>query len=689
MAKVRRSSLRDLIDTTPEGLRKWARDLQESLGLLTGDRGHTSEAKLDQAVTYRDMIEQGFAILAPPGSDKFIVPGTDEGDVSTIPPPTPTGFLVTRLPFKTRLTWDAPTYSNHYATEIWRSASDNLTLATLIAVVLGDVHQYEDGFHAGASYYWIRHVSTAGVASNYNAISGTSANSQPGDVTGLNYLLEGGAVRIFWNAVTAEDLDVYEVRLGATWEAATILTTTKSTFYLWSVQAAGDYRIWVRARDVAGFYSGSASSIDIVISNPTTSDLGFTLSGDSVMLNWAPVAGSFNIAHYEIRYGDTWAGAALVNRTVATALLLKVEWGGVRRFWVAARDVAGNYGTPISADITITAPGVVQGLRADVIDNNVLLYWQEPATGTLPIATYEIRKGADFGTADTIGEKAGLFTSVFEMASGSYTYWLRARDTAGNYGTASPITVTVQQPPDFVLYHDQNLDLETATLSNAAYEAGAVTLPFNATETYEQHYTVGHTWTDDDDAIAAGFPVYAQPVPTSGYVEDEIDLGTAIPATSVTVTPTLQIIAGAPTNAVQISWKLNSGDSWTDLAAGPSGFISSSFRYLKVRVTATTSGSGIGLYRCTAINVKVAVKQRTDSGQGVANAADSGGTTVVLNYPFVDLFGPPMIQPVGTTPIIPVVDFTDAPNPTTFKVLCFDLAGDRVTCSFSWTARGV
>lgn len=689
MAKTRRSSFRDLIDTSPTGLKKWARDIQESLGLLAGDRARTSEAKLDQAVTYRALIEQGFAVEAPEGVDQIVVPGTDEGSYSKIPPPAPTGFLVTRLPFKTRLTWDAPTYANHYATEIWRATSDNLTAAVLIDGVLGDVHQYEDGFQAGAAFYWIRHVSKAAVPGAFNAVGGTSSNSQPGDVTGLNYVLEGGAVRIFWNTVTAEDLDVYEIRRGATWDTATKIDETKSTFYLWPVQATGTYRIWVRARDVAGFYSGSASSIDVVISNPATSELSFTLSGDSGMLAWSPVAGSFQIAYYEIRYGDTWAGGTPVNRTVATALLLKIDWGGVRRFWVAARDVAGNYGTPISADITITAPGPVQSLRTDVIDNNVLFYWLEPATGTLPIETYELRKGTDFASATTVGEKSGLFTSVFEMASGSYTYWVRPRDTAGNYGPAAPITVTVQQPPDFVLYSDQNIDLSTATLSNAAYEAGAVTLPFNATETYEQHYTVGHTWANDDAAIAAGFPVYAQPVPTSGYIEKDIDLGTAIPATTVTVTPTLQVVAGSPTNSVQISWKLNSGDSWTPLAAGPSGFIAGSFRYLRVLVTATTSGAGVGLYRCTAINVKVSVKQRTDSGQGTANAADASGTVVSLNYPFIDLFGPPMIQPVGTTPIIAVVDFVDAPYPTTFKVLCFDLSGVRVTCTFSWTARGV
>lgn len=689
MATTRSSSLPDLSDTSSAGLQRWARAVQECLGLLSGDRALTDDAKLDSAVTYRDLIDQGFAVLAPAGRDAFVVPGTDEGAYSTIPPPSPTGFAVLRLPYNMRLTWDAPTYSNHYATEIWRASADNLTIAQLVGITTGAITIWEDGYLSGASYYWIRFVSTAGITGAYNAISGTACDSQPGDVVGLNYTLEEAGVRIHWTAVTAVDLDVYEIRYGASWSSSALLATTKSTFYLWRVQATGTYRIWVRARDIGGFYSGSASSIDIIIANPATSSLSYTLSGDSAMLNWSAVAGSFLIDYYEVRYGSTWADGTLVNRTFSTALLLKVDWGGVRKFWVAGRDVAGNYATPISTDITITAPGAVQGLRADVIDNNVLFFWSAPATGTLPIDTYELRRGTDFSTATVLGDKSGLFTLVFEMASGSYTYWVRALDTAGNFGSAMPITVTVLQPPDFVLYTNQDVDLSTVTLSSAAYEAGAVTFPINITETYEQHYTVGHTWTNDDAAISAGFPIYAQPAPTSGYIETQIDLGAAVPATTVSVTPTLQVIAGAPTNQVQISYKLNVGDSWTDCAVGAASYITSSFRYLKVRVTATTSASGVGLYRCTGINVKVSAKMRTDSGQGYANSADAGGTTVTLNYAFIDLFGPPMIQPGGTTAIIAVVDFTDAPYPTTFKVLCFNTSGGRVSCDFSWTARGV
>ena len=97
--------------------------------------------------------------------------------------------------------------------------------------------------------------------------------------------------------------------------------------------------------------------------------------------------------------------------------------------------------------------------------------------------------------------------------------------------------------------------------------------------------------------------------------------------------------------------------------------------------------AGANLIRITGLNVKLSIKLRTDSGAGTANAADSGGTTVSFNIAFIDA-DTPLVQPGGTSPVIPVVDFADSPNPTTFKVLLFDRNGNRVSGPFSWTARG-
>ena len=89
----------------------------------------------------------------------------------------------------------------------------------------------------------------------------------------------------------------------------------------------------------------------------------------------------------------------------------------------------------------------------------------------------------------------------------------------------------------------------------------------------------------------------------------------------------------------------------------------------------------------TAITVRLDVKIRNDAGSGTANAGDVGGTTVNFTVPFIDVESI-SVTPSGTTPRIAIYDFVDAPNPTSFKVLLFDTAGNRVTGPFSWSARG-
>src|SRR5690606_38983946 len=137
------------------------------------------------------------------------------------------------------------------------------------------------------------------------------------------------------------------------------------------------------------------------------------------------------------RYGDSWETAVSVGSTKTTTYVATVDWGGVRRFWVAAIDVAQNYGVPVSVDVAIESPGPVGGLVASVIDNNVLFRYQAPTTGTLP----------------------ATFATMFEDQSGTYVYWIAAVDTAGNVGEPQSTQAQVDQPPDYIVRSNIAFDL--------------------------------------------------------------------------------------------------------------------------------------------------------------------------------------------------------------------------------------
>jgi len=480
--------------------------------------------------------------------------------------------------------------------------------------------------------------------------------------------------------------------------------------------------------------------------------LSATFEFNGIRIVWAPNTEP-DLAAYELRVGASWNTATRIDRVLATTYLWAVQTAAAYTIWVAAIDALGNYGTPTSAVVSITGPGTVSGQRAEVVDNNVLLYWSAPAAGSLPIREYQVRKGATFAGGQIVGSNGNsTFTAIFEQASGTYTYWIAAVDTAGNIGTAVSIVATVNQPPDYVLR--TNIDSAFGgTLSSVYLEGGALIGPVDLTKTWATHFS-SQGWTSIQDQINAGLPIYAEPSSTAGSYEEAFDYGSILPATTITTTLTSTAIAGTVTITPLISYRrvanltgttawtsgsatvtgtgtafsteLAAGDklvapngttvtilsvgsntsltltanyggstvsgqttqmAWTDGPSGATSVLASNFRYFKVRFD-LAAAAGANLVKITAINIKLSVKQRTDSGSGNAVSTDVGGTVVNFNIAFVQADSP-VVQPIGTTAVIGMVDYTSVPNPTSFNVLLFDRAsGSRVSGAFSWTARG-
>jgi hypothetical protein len=143
---------------------------------------------------------------------------------------------------------------------------------------------------------------------------------------------------------------------------------------------------------------------------------------------------------------------------------------------------------------------------------------------------------------------------------------------------------------------------------------------------------------------------------------------------------------GTVTLTPLISWKKLVGDAWTDLASGVTSALLSQFQFIKVRYTLTPTGTaGQNLVKINGINVKLNVKLRSDSGS--ATAVATTGVVVNFGYAFVQC-DTPIVQPQGSTPLIPVVIFAGGANPTSFTVHLYNLAGADVGGAFSWTVRG-
>ncbi len=505
----------------------------------------------------------------------------------------------------------------------------------------------------------------------------------PEDVTNFTATLQANGILLAWDDVQDIDLRDYELRLGADYDSGQVIDRTKSNTYLYRILAAGSYTFGIKARDTTDHVSATATYVTLTINAPGAPVVSNSFEGPNAVIEWTASTGDFPIVEYEIRYGSNFATAIYVGRIKGTRFATEAAWSGTRRYWVAAIDAAGNMGAAGSIDVVVSPPGR-PSVSQQVIDNNVLLSWSASA-GTLPIDHYEVRKGADFATAEVVGEHAGTFAPLFEIESGIYTYWVVAVDSAGNYGTEASIAAAVNEPPDYIL-KQKWLSTWSGTKTNALVKAdGHLLVPVVTSDTYQQHFT-NNGWNSPQDQINAGFPYFMQPSQTTAVYEETFDYGTVLAGTLINVVLSSVTVSGNVTINPIISVRKLATDPWTDYT-GVWQVFATDFQYVKVRLEFSAAG-GDDLLELTGLEVRLDVKRKYDGGMGTANAADTNGTVVNFNRQFIDVDSI-TVTPQGSGSVIAVYDFTDTPYPTSFSVYLYNsTTGARVSGPFSWSAEG-
>jgi hypothetical protein len=525
----------------------------------------------------------------------------------------------------------------------------------------------------------------------------------PSDVTGLSAAITtGDSVLLNWTALGDADLAEYEIRIGGTdWASSTYVGKTRSTQLKMLAGAIGTATWSIKAIDTSGLYSLNATSVNLAITIAAMPSVSGGLSGANAYISWNVPASDLAIDAYEIRYGTSWAAGASLGTIKGTRFdIAAVNWVDTRIFWVAAIDVGGNIGNAGSVSIVITAPPAPTSFTQQVIDNNVLLYWTA-VQGSLPTLTYEIRRGASWAAAALIGTKSGAFTTIFETASGTYTYWIAAIDSAGNYGTPKSLSAAVSQPPDYILKSNFNTTFSVADIAISNTKSrmvldvdGSYIIPVDQTETYQAHFTT-HSWAAPQDQVTAGFLIYIQPSLTSGYYEETLDYGAILASNKVTITPNVQNISGAPTVTCDISVSTDN-TTWTTYSNTLSIY-ATNFRYVKYRITIATAAT-TDFARIVGINIKLDSKLTTITGMVSCLSSDSGGTIVYLTQDrtsggvkqFID------VDAIQISPqynasypgAVALYDFTDTPYPLSMKILMYDNAGNRISGSSSYSVRG-
>lgn len=676
-------------------LRQFLSAIKESLEVRLRQRG----SALDASPTFKDLIDTGLLKIKDGvttiggkqytaeqllGLVEFSLPSWVTSDTA---PPAPTGLVVTTDKTNTILRWTPSAFDQYASTEVWRATDNNLSVAEKIGSTSG--YEFTDGLPEAGTvyYYWIRDVAFNTLAGPFNDVNGVGTALGPG-TTVVTKTFVGPDVDLSWPTPTSNlAVALYTIEYyDGTWLPLDIVSGNSHRF---RATWAGVRQFRLAAIDING-EQGPYTNFSVTVVVASAPEVAVQFNGEQVLLTWAVPSGSLPVDRYEV-YDTTVSSATQLATLYATAFRTKVLWLN-KNLLVRAIDTAGNAGTARSVPINITTP-LVLDLTTEVIDNTVLLRWNSSA-GSLPIRTYDLRRGPTWETATPIGLKDGGFTTVFEAPQSQtvYTYWLSAVDTATNYGAPASVTATVSQPPDYVLATNF-LATYTGTRSNAAYDNSVLAMPLSTSQTWQSHFT-SRGWATPQAQVSAGYPIFAQPGSTTGYYEEVFDYGATLAAMKIAVAFREVDVSGSVAVATTITTALDAGfTSGVQTFSGTQAF-AVNFRYVKVRLTATATNDQ-GITQITDLSVKLDTKLKTQTGAVAVSAADVGGTTIYLTEDrtstgtktFLDVESI-TVSANTTSPVYAIYDFVDVYNPLSFKVLLYNSSGTRVSGTVSYSVRG-
>ena len=691
------------VDTSP-ALRQFLASIKEALEVRLNQRG----SALDASPTFQDLLDTGILKvkdgLTTIGGKQYTAEQLLGVVQATIPtwitsdtaPPAPTGLVVgTDDIAGTTLTWDTSAFDQYAHTEVWRATTNDLDVKVLIGSTSGNTFLDSLPPPGTTYYYWIRDVAYNLFAGPYNSVNGTPTSVGPSATT-LSYAFVGADVDLSWPSPTSNIAVAQyriEYQLDGLWVQLDIVTGNSHRF---RVNWSGNRTFRITAIDI-GKNESTAAELVVTVTPPTAPEVSFEFNGEHLVLNWGDTTGgSLPVDRYEI-YQDSVVANNLLAEQYATVYRTKVTgWGSTyRQFFVRSIDTAGNLGIAREVDVQVL-PGSVINLTTQVIDNNVLFRWGN-APGSLPIASYELRRGATWETAELVGKKDGGFTTVFEapQTTVTYTYWLAAVDTGGFYGLPSFAVATVSQPPDYVLANRFVGDFDLGTKTNAFVDAdGTLLLPVNTSETWQSHFT-SRSWAGPSAQVSAGYPVFIQPGAVTGSFRQDFDAQTILPAMKITVTYRTTTVAdngSVPTTQVTIQAALD--DEFTsNLQTFPNvtSAYATNFQYVRVLIQVTGADDS-DVLRLEDLEVKLDTKLKTQTGTVTVS---SSGTTVYLTDNrtsggekiFIDVDSI-TVTALSTTPLIAIYDFVDTAYPLSFDILLFNASGGQVAGEASYQVRG-
>lgn len=256
------------------------------------------------------------------------------------------------------LTWDAPEESDiaYYVIKEGADWDTAKVVAPRVSNVTYDVIINDENLHN----WLIKAVSIAGNESLHAASASGVYSLRPTAVKAIQATqsdVDRSRLLINWTPIDDSDLAGYEVKIGDDWTSGEPLPFTKEIYSEKVLTASGNYKLMVKAKNTAGYYSDETSTTVSVKVEPD--DVGGFIAlqnGDTIELYWDKLDEK-DVGSYEVREGYSYdEGTPVARGVTGTNVTLPIDTARVYNYFVKGTNKAGFVSVhAASATVNVTA----------------------------------------------------------------------------------------------------------------------------------------------------------------------------------------------------------------------------------------------------------------------------------------------------------------------------------------------
>lgn len=256
------------------------------------------------------------------------------------------------------LTWDAPEESDiaYYVIKEGSDWDSAKTVAPRVSNVTYDVIVKDENTHN----WMIKAVTIAGNESLHAASVSGVFSLRPTAVSAIQAVqsdTDRSKLLINWTNIDDPDLAGYETKIGDNWDSGEPLPFTKEIYAEKVLTASGTYKLMVKAKNTAGYYSDETSTnVNVKVEPDDVGGFIALQNGDSIELYWDRLAEK-DIENYEIREGFSYdEGTPVARGGTGTSVILPIDVTRVYHYFIKARNKAGFESVHASsAAVNVTA----------------------------------------------------------------------------------------------------------------------------------------------------------------------------------------------------------------------------------------------------------------------------------------------------------------------------------------------